>query len=152
SGSAYILYGNLVAQLGEHELGAAFGQLGVETEADYWARQGTVSCQGLFSYTTNIMPFTAPIRRGHDAFADVLQRAQEAGDLRIFGNGLIMKAHAMILGGLPLPEVQAQLQNGLHTVRISKTEWLVQAAQILLGTVCNLLGLATGPTDLSHDD
>lgn len=152
SGSAYIVYGSLVAQLGAHELSAAYGQLGVEIEAAYWKQHGAMNCQGLHSYTTNIMPFAAPMRQVNDSYTTVLQRAQEGGDLRIFANGLVMKAHVMLASGIPLDEVQEELQNGLHTVRISKIEWLLQASQILLGAVRNLRGLGTGVADLSYDD
>ncbi|WP_172844478.1 AAA family ATPase [Tumebacillus algifaecis] len=150
--TAYIMYGNLVAQRGNFELSAAYGQLGVETEVAYWRRQGGVSCQGLFSYTTNIMPFVAPMRDVNRSFATVLQRAQETGDLRIFANSLVMKVHGMIASGIPLDEVQAELQKGLPAVRISNNEWLLQASQILMGAVRNLIGQGAGPFELSHPD
>ena len=143
SGTAFIMYGNLVAQYGEYELSAAYGQLGVKARA--------VNGQGLFSYTANIMPFVSPLREVNESFAAVLQRAQEAGDLRIFANGLIMKIHAMIGSGLPLEEVQAELQNGLQTVQIGQSAWSVQALQILLGLVRHLRGFGTGTADLGHD-
>jgi signal transduction histidine kinase len=150
SGSASIVYGNLVAQRGEFELGAAYGQLGVETVTAYGKQTGVPNCQGLFNYTTNMMPFAAPMREVSRSFDTLLQQALEAGDLRVFANGLVMAVHAMLFSGQALEEVQQILQKHVPIMHLSQNVWLLQATQFLTGLVHNLRGLAKGVDDLSH--
>lgn len=147
--SAYSVLGLMVSEfLGDVAFGYRLGRMSIDLVARHGWRQ--VHAHAGFSFNAFLRPWMEPVAHGLPALLEVHDNGQEFGNLRHTGLALYVHGYHALLAGVPLPELERQLEQHAATLRRIRQPVAQDYLSVLRDTVRELQQPALAVEPLEH--